>query len=80
MDTYIAELGKDVNSGNFSRVTRSGPQGRVRYGIDSDFVEACGIKEAEFQNIDGVLDIWARPNINKVKPGQLLLVWAMPKV
>jgi hypothetical protein len=61
-------------------VTRSGPQGRVRYRIESDFVEECGIKEAEFQNIDGVLDIWTRPSIEGVKSGQLLLVWAMPKV
>ncbi|KAI5814055.1 hypothetical protein BZA77DRAFT_357295 [Pyronema omphalodes] len=64
-----------------SRVTgSSGQQGMVRLKTGEYFVGECGIKEPEFQNVNAVLEIWSRPSVEGVKPGDLLLVWTIPRV
>ncbi|KAI5816403.1 hypothetical protein BZA77DRAFT_293287 [Pyronema omphalodes] len=69
----------DVNKERIKLVEVTCTKERVMEKVKVGFKGACGT-DVDFQTVDGVLDIWTRPDIGGVNPGELLAAWVIPNI
>ncbi|CCX08623.1 Protein of unknown function [Pyronema omphalodes CBS 100304] len=78
---FAGVQGWDCNKTKPKEIKITGTKNDVRNMIESIFgAQGCRQDELEFQTVDGMLDVWARPDMERLNRGDLMVALAMPHI